>query len=132
MRRLAALLALSGLAWGSDDLPRHAVIGLVVGPGETSAAEVLRVVPGSAGEAAGFAAGDVIASLDGVAIQKPDQFVRGIGRHLGGDSVQVGIVREGQPLLKTAKLQPRPLETSSYADVQYLSVTVRGSRRRVI
>src|ERR1051326_2162452 len=109
MRRLAALLALSGLAWGSDDLPRHAVIGLVVGPGETSAAEVLRVVPGSAGEGAGFPAGGVIASLEGWAMKNPDECVRGIGRPPAGDSVQVGIVREGQPLLKTAKLQPRPL-----------------------
>jgi alpha-beta hydrolase superfamily lysophospholipase len=46
--------------------------------------------------------------------------------------VQIGIVRAGERSTRAAALQPRPRETSPYADVIYDSVAVRGARRRTI
>src|SRR5579872_5741226 len=132
MRRVLCLLLFTGITWAADDLPRHAVIGLVLAPGKNNTVQVQRVAPGGAGDAAGLAVGDAITSLNGAPIEKADQFVRAIARHLGGDIVQVGILRDGQPAVQTAKLLPRPYETSPNGDVLYRSVVVRGERRRVI
>lgn len=132
MRRFFWLVCLAGAAWAADDLPRRGAIGLAVGTGQANTVEVQSVVPRGAGEAAGFAAGDTITSLDGVPVGKVDQFVRAIGRHPGGDTVKVGIVRAGQTMTKTAKLLPRPYEVSPDGEVLYRSVVVRGARRRVI
>jgi alpha-beta hydrolase superfamily lysophospholipase len=113
----------------ADDLPRHGVIGLVV---SGTPPAVQRVAAGGAGEAAGFRNGDVIQAIDGRTVETADQFVRAIGRHLGGDAVQVTVTSGGARLVRTAVLKPRPLETSPNAEVLYRSVEVRGSRRRVI
>jgi pimeloyl-ACP methyl ester carboxylesterase len=124
-------MAFTGALWAApDDLQRHGIIGLIIGPGTPPAVE--RVVAGAAGEAAGFQPGDVIRSVDGVAVATQDQFVRAIARHLGGQSVTVAISRGGSEQIKTAVLKPRPLETSPFAEVLYRSVTVRGARRRAI
>jgi pimeloyl-ACP methyl ester carboxylesterase len=125
--RLAWLLVCAAAL--ADELPRHGVIGLVVN-GTPPAVE--RVVAGGAGEAAGFRAGDVIQAIDGRTVETADQFVRAVGRHLGGDAVQVVVTSGGAKLVRTAVLKPRPLETSPYAEVLYRSVEVRGSHRRVI
>jgi alpha-beta hydrolase superfamily lysophospholipase len=123
---------IAATAFAADDLPRHGVIGLTLGPGKTRGIEVQQVAPGGAGEAAGIAAGDTITGLDGVPINTTDQFVRAIAKRLGGDTVRVSILRGEQEMVKTAKLLPRPFETSPNAEVLYRSVNVRGARRRVI
>jgi pimeloyl-ACP methyl ester carboxylesterase len=127
MRVIAAVLV---CAFGAtaDDLPRHGMIGLTVGQGQA----VERVTAGGAGAAAGIQVGDVIQSLDGIAIGTTDQFVRGVARRLAGATVQVGLLRGGETLVRAAVLKPRPYETSPYAEVLYRSVMVRGARRRVI
>lgn len=132
MRQLFCLLLLTGVTCAADDLPRHGVIGLVLAPGKNNTVEVQRVAPGGAGEAAGLTEGDEITRLDGVPIEKTDQFVHAIARHLGGETVRVTILRDGQPAVKVAKLLPRPYETSPNGDVLYRFVMVRGARRRVI
>jgi uncharacterized protein len=113
----------------ADDLPRHGVIGLVV---SGTPPAVQRVLAGGAGETAGFRIGDVIQAIDGRSVDTADQFVRAVGRHLGGDAVQVTVTSGGARLVRTAVLKPRPLETSPNAEVLYRSVDVRGARRRVI
>ncbi len=60
----------------ADDLPRHAVIGLQVAPADLSKPEdpaanpatVKKVFSGGAGEAAGFAEGDILRAIDGVPV----------------------------------------------------------------
>src|SRR5581483_7120893 len=44
----------------------------------------------------------------------------------------VAVKRGADTIVRTAVLKPRPFETSPTADVLYLSVPVRGARRRVI
>jgi pimeloyl-ACP methyl ester carboxylesterase len=126
--RAIALVVLCVRVVAADDLPRHGVIGLTVGPG----LEVQRVTPGGAGEAAGVRVGDVLQSVDGAAVASTDQFVHAVSRHLAGDAVPVSLLRGSQKIAGTAVLKPRPYETSPYAEVLYRSVMVRGARRRAI
>jgi pimeloyl-ACP methyl ester carboxylesterase len=93
---------------------------------------VVKVFPGTAGEAGGFQAGDVILTLDGAPVTTTDQFVRDIARHLGGEAVKIGVRHGTEETVRTAVLKPRPLETSPNADVLYRSVEVGGAKRRVI
>jgi uncharacterized protein len=121
------------------NLPRHGVIGLVAGPadstrpaGPANPVTVERVLEGGAGDAAGFQTGDEIVSVDGQPVERVDQFVRAIGRHLAGQAVAVAVRHGGPPEVRTAALKPRPFETSPGAEVLYHSVTVRGLGRRTI
>jgi pimeloyl-ACP methyl ester carboxylesterase len=127
------------LASAQDDLPRHGVIGMLVGaadrtkpPGPDNPSLVQRVFEASAAAQSGFQIGDVIRTVDGHPVATPAQFSQAIAHHLAGDAVYVGISRGPQPLTLPAVLKPRPLETSADADVLYRSVVVRGARRRVI
>jgi hypothetical protein len=124
----------------ADDLPRHGVIGLALAAKDPTHSEDLNtnpptvqaVVPGGAGEGVGFKAGDMVRSVDGTPIASSADFAMRIGRRLAGDQVSVAIVRDGQELIETVKLKPRPYETSPDANVLYRSVTVDGARPRVI
>ena len=124
----------------TNDLPRHAVIGLQVGPADqdkpensaTNPATIRAVIPGGAGEAAGLQVGDVLVSLDGVPVTTGTDFAQRIVQHLAGDSVTVHLRRQGVEISKSVTLQPRPLETSPDSEVLYTSVTVNSARRRVI
>jgi uncharacterized protein len=122
------LVAMAGAAF-VQELPRHGVIGLQV-MGTPPA--VQRVVPGGAGEAGGFQSGDVVLELDGRRVENTDQFVRGVGRHLAGEVVQIKVRRGAEEIARTAVLKPRPFETSAHGEVLYRSVQVGGARRRVI
>jgi hypothetical protein len=124
----------------TNDLPRHAVIGLQVAPANqdkpedtaTNPATIRSVIPGGAGEAAGLQVGDVLVSLDGVSVTTGADFAHQIVRHLAGDSVTIRLRRQGVELSKSVTLRPRPLETSPDSEVLYTSVTVNGARRRAI
>lgn len=124
----------------ADDLPRHGVIGLVVGARDLNEPEdpasnpptVKKVLPGSAGESAHIQPGDELVSVDEQPVTSSTQFALMVTRHLGGDSVHVKLLRGGEPHTLTVTLKPRPFETSPDAELVYTSVTVDGSRRRVI
>jgi S1-C subfamily serine protease len=73
-----------------DDLPRHGVIGLVLAAKDPTHAESVKanpptvqiVMPGGAGDAAGFKTGDIVRGLDGTPITSSADFAVRIGRHL--------------------------------------------------
>ena len=67
-------------------------------------AAVVEVEPGSGGERAGLQPGDVIAAVDGVAVQTPEQLTNAIRAHRPGDAVRLswsgpGGHRSGQAVL---------------------------------
>jgi len=110
----------------AQELPRHGVIGLQVSGAPPA---VQRVIAGGAGEAAGFREGDTIDAVDGIRMETTEQFVRAVGKHLGGDAVRVRLQNGTE---RVATLKPRPFETSPNGEVLYRAVEVRGARRRVI
>ena len=123
-----------------DNLPRHGVIGLRVGPRDTSRPEnpqtnppmVQIVAPGGAGEAAGFKVGDVIIALDGVPATTAVEFAHDISKRIAGSTAHIRISRAGKEMVLDTVLKPRPPESAPFAEVFYASVTVEGSRRRTI
>ncbi len=137
---LILLAAISLPTLRADDLPRHGVIGLTVSPPDITKPEdpkanpptVKAVAPGSAADAAGIQAGDILRELDGTPVASSTDFASRIARHLAGDHVPIVLTREGQQLTKTATLKPRPFETNPDAEVLYSSLTVDGTRRRTI
>lgn len=136
----AVTWAQGGATAPAQELPRHGVIGLAVAPADTTKPEnpetnpptVSVVSPGGAGGAAGIQKGDILKELDGQPVTGSVAFAHRIGRHLAGETVRIGLVRDGQRLEKTVVLKPRPLETSLDAEVVYSSVRVDGAGRRTI
>src|SRR5215469_9322035 len=135
------IVVLSGVALdNTDELPRHGVMGVVLGPRNVGEPEdpannpptVKAVIAGSAGEAAGIRVGDEPVSLDGQPVTSSTGFAQMATRHLAGDTVQVKLLRSGEAHTVAVTLKPRPFETSPDAEVVYTFVTVNGSRRRVI
>lgn len=90
------------------------------------------VGPGSSAAAMGLQPGDAVVSADGVAITEPAALAAAVGRKRGGDSLSLVVRRNGQTLDKSGKLLPKPLERQDAYDIEYGSVDVNGSKRRVI
>lgn len=88
-----AFLGVSSLAVGDVDERVLDRFDVEAGDG----AFVQTVVPGSAAEAAGIAAGDVIVGVDGRPVGTPEDLGRLVRRHRPGDTVEVALERSGQP-----------------------------------
>ena len=133
------LFLAAGLAQ-TDDLPRHGMLGVTVGPADRTKPEdpkqnpltIQAVAQDSAAAASGIQVGDTVRALDDRPVATASEFNAMVGRHLAGDQVTIKLVHAGEEISKTVTLKPRPLETSPDADVLYRSVVVDGARRRVI
>ncbi|MDO5494218.1 MAG: trypsin-like peptidase domain-containing protein [bacterium] len=84
---------------------QHAFLGVSLVDGEARAsgvtrtgAEVREVVAGSAAEAAGIAAGDVVVSVDGASVTGADSLTGFVRAEAPGTSVLLGVVRGGEHL----------------------------------
>jgi Do/DeqQ family serine protease len=77
------------------------------GLSESSGALVASVAPGSAAEHAGVKTGDIITSINGVAMKDPGELRNTIGMLRIGDKVDIGLLRDGKPLKVTALIAAR-------------------------
>jgi serine protease Do len=84
-----------------DDLRR------LLGLKQPGGAMVLEVVPDRAGEAAGLRRYDVITSVSGRRIENGDQLVRAVAAQAPGTSIELGLVRDGKPLVLKAQVLDR-------------------------
>ena len=66
---------------------------------------VVSVTPGSAAAEAGIEIGDLIASIDGESVHDIAQLRELVAAHAAGDSVEVGVDRDGESLTLEASLQ---------------------------
>jgi pimeloyl-ACP methyl ester carboxylesterase len=92
----------------------------------------LRVLPNSPAQSAGVRAGDVIASVDGVATPTIPAYLSEIHTLHAGESVSVALTRDGKPLTLTVRLAQPPDENDPAVSTRYGSITVDGSLRRVL
>src|SRR5271155_298847 len=72
------------------------------GVAESSGALVAGVAPGSAAERAGVKTGDIITSINGVAMKDAGELRNTIGMLRVGDKVEIGLLRDGKPHKVTA------------------------------
>ena len=85
---------------------------------ETSGALVAGVAQGSAAEHAGVKTGDIITSINGVAMKDASELRNTIGMLRIGDKVEIGLLRDGKPRKVTALIAERSaLETANAVDI---------------
>jgi putative serine protease PepD len=68
------------------------------------------VEPGSAAEAAGIEAGDLIVAIDGSTIEGIEDLAGQVRSRHAGDTVELTVVRDGEELTLTVTLDERPVE----------------------
>jgi S1-C subfamily serine protease len=74
---------------------------------ESSGALVAGVASGSSAEHAGIKTGDIITSINGVAMKGAGELRNTIGMLRVGDKVDIGLLRDGKPLKVTALIADR-------------------------
>jgi Do/DeqQ family serine protease len=88
------------------------------GLSESSGALVAGVAQGSAAEKAGVKTGDIITSINGVAMKDASELRNTIGMLRIGDKVEIGLLRDGKALKVTALIAERSdLETANAVDI---------------
>ena len=115
------------------DLPRRAAVGVTLAIDAAGAVVASVVADGSAAGEAGMQVGDVIAALDGTPATSIVQVQSIIGRHRGGDSLPIDVVRGGEPKRLVARLKMFPFEQLPSTVFEYGHVTLPdGIRLRTI
>jgi dienelactone hydrolase len=131
-----AVLACAGTARPqvlNGDLPRRAAVGITLAVDAGGAVVAGAVSEGSAAAEAGVQVGDTIAALDGMPVTSIVQVQSIIGRHRGGDSLPIGIVRGGETKRLVAQLKMFPFERLPNTVFEYGHVTLSdGIRLRTI
>jgi len=88
------------------------------GLSESSGALVAGVAQGSAAEHAGVKTGDIITSINNVAMKDASELRNTIGMLRIGDKVEIGLLRDGKPHKVTALISERSeLETANAVDI---------------
>ena len=130
------VVAGAGAAWPQvlrGDLTRRAAVGVTLAIDAAGAVVVSAVSDGSAAAEAGMHVGDVIAALDGTPATSIVQVQSIIGRHHGGDSLPIDIVRGGETKRLVARLKMFPFEQLPNTLFEYGHVTLPdGIRLRTI
>jgi len=85
---------------------------------DSSGALVAGVAPGSSAERAGIKTGDIITSINGSAMRGAGELRNAIGMLRVGDQVDIGLLRDGNPLKVTATVAERgPPEMANAAEI---------------
>ncbi len=100
-----------GVLVGSPSEAQRRAAGLPAG----TAAVVEAVLDDGAADQAGLRRGDLIISVDGVAVMSPDHFIQMTGERGPGETVLLEVFREGKPLRFELTLSRRPTPAPSTA-----------------
>ena len=87
------------------------------GLADASGALVAGVTQGSAAERAGVKTGDIIVSINGVAMKSARELRNAIGMLRIGDQVEIGLLRDGKTHQVTALVAERETETANAAEI---------------
>src|SRR5262245_24295505 len=88
-------------------LPRPPWFGVALAPHERGAL-VTGVVDGSSVALNGIRTGDVIPVVDETTIRGPQSVIAAIGKHVGGESASIEIIRDGHAQTYTVTLREFP------------------------
>ena len=130
---LVAMIAMSAAAKEPSlgGLQRKATLGVAVKGGEGGAL-VTSVAPASTATKAGLRAGDIITSLNDVAIPDERVLVTEAGKLLANGAVRLRYLRNGRARQGRANAVGRPLESYEGATVSYGAVAYLGGQLRDI
>jgi S1-C subfamily serine protease len=85
---------------------------------ESSGALVAGVAQGSSADRAGIKTGDIITSINGIAMKGASELRNAIGMLRVGDKVEIGLLRDGKPRKVSALVAERSeAETANAADI---------------
>jgi dienelactone hydrolase len=113
---------------GSDPLPRRGYFGVGLEKSDTGV-RIFAVSPGSTAAAFGIAVGDILEAVDGRAAGSPEVAVAAIGHHKSGETIKIGLRRNGEKKTIDATLKPYPSEQMENSEVQYGSVVSSTAAR---
>ncbi len=91
----------------------HAYLGVQTADGEATGATVAELSQDSPAAAAGIQAGDVIVSFDGKAVQTSAELSADVNGASAGDSVSLGVRRDGSEQTVQVTLGERPASTEA-------------------
>jgi serine protease Do len=66
------------------------------------------VSPDNAAAIAGLKAGDIISTINGVRVEDELDFMKAVGKHQAGDTIQVGLISDGKQVIRPVVLQYPP------------------------
>lgn len=72
-----------------------ALLGVIVGVGRSTGAEINDVTPNSVASQAGLHVGDVINAVDGKPVKNPMELAAELAGHVAGDKVRLGFMIQG-------------------------------------
>lgn len=75
------------------------------------------VVPGSPAEKAGLRRGDVVTTLEGVPVKTPEDLSKAVRKQVAGDTVKLGIIREGKAMNLAVRLAELPDQSPSKKEI---------------
>ena len=129
---LGMIAVIAAAQHAPDSLPRRGYFGVALEQ-SPSGPRVTAVTPGSTAAEVGITKGDLITVVDGRGVDTTAAVIGAIGRHRGGESVSIEIVRDGETRTIAATLKPYPSEQMENATVSYGSVeSLPGVRLRTI
>ena len=130
---LSLILSSTHSTLQAEDLPRSTLLGIMPTQNAVGEEVILQtIVPNSTASTLGLEQGDKITAINK---QKTEDFpsLLSVIRELNaGSDIAVDVIRDNKPLQLAGKMQPRPFETSQYADVYYDSVSYPGNQLRSI
>lgn len=129
---LAAAIAFLTLAHRQElaPLPRKAWFGAGIAAVD-KAFKVTQVIAGGTAEAAGLKVDDVLTSVNGAPIDKPQSLGQVFGPLESGKSVKIEFVRAGKPQTAEVAAKPRLVDDGPGYKTTYDQVVSKGKRIRI-
>ena len=128
---LLILLACSVKVQASPEPPRKAIIGALVKPIATGI-RVDSVLAGSTMDALHLQKGDIIVSINDVAIKTGAEYSKAVTELRAGDKISIKFLRGANEMKQSGTAVMRPYEKSDIAEVHYDWVKFRNGMLRVI
>lgn len=122
---------MSGINYQAQTLVRKASLGILT----SSTPQGLRidsVIPNTSAVNLGLTKGDVLSSINGIAIATNEELKEQTKDLRTGDELQVSYLRKGKTKKSACKAVMRPMETSDYANIRYDWVKFREGFLRVV
>jgi protein-L-isoaspartate O-methyltransferase len=97
-----------GIGRSSEDPDQRPFLGVELGRAQPEGVPISRPVPDTAADRAGLADGDVLVTVDRVAVSRLEDVQDAIAAHRAGDSIELELLRDGQQITMEVELGRRP------------------------